>query len=281
MKIFQSDTWKAIAIGIFALGLIVLALSGYLSPIIATVSRPFLGAQGWLTERYTAITLVLNSPQDVNELRVRNLELENEVARLRSQIVSLEQQLSESRGLEELLGYARSQPGYQYTASAVIGRDPSPFLHYIIIDHGSDDGLRKGMPVITQSGLVGRIDAVTAGASRVQLINDPSAVVNIKLQKQKIDAQIQGSVTGEIGLDMVPQDTLLEAGDVILTSGLGGNYPADILIGQVISIRKLENDLFQTATVQPVVDFSQLQAVLVIRNFKPVDLTPLITGTNQ
>jgi len=131
------------------------------------------------------------------------------------------------------------------------------------------------MPVVTQSGLVGRIDAVTAGAARVQLITDPGSVVNVKLQAQKINAQINGSITGEITLDMVPQDTNLEPGEVILTSGLGGNYPADILIGQVITVRQFENEIFQTAAIQPIVDFSQLQAVLVIKNFRPIDITPL------
>jgi rod shape-determining protein MreC len=67
---------------------------------------------------------------------------------------------------------------------------------------------------------------------------------------------------------------------VVLTSGLGGNYPADILVGQVISIRKRENDLFQAAAVQPAVDFSHLRAVLVITNFKPVDITPLVPQTS-
>jgi rod shape-determining protein MreC len=132
------------------------------------------------------------------------------------------------------------------------------------------------MPVITQSGLVGRVDAVTAGAARVQLITDPASIVNVKLQTQSVNAQINGSITGEITLDMVPQGTNLEPGEVILTSGLGGNYPSDIIVGQVITVRKFENELFQTATLQPIIDFSQLQAVLVIINFRPIDITPLI-----
>jgi rod shape-determining protein MreC len=66
----------------------------------------------------------------------------------------------------------------------------------------------------------------------------------------------------------------------VLTSGLGGDYPQEVVVGQVISIRKRENDLFQTASVQPAVDFNSLQAVLIITNFKPVDVTPLIPTTS-
>ena len=73
------------------------------------------------------------------------------------------------------------------------------------------------------------------------------------------------------------QDIILVDGDIILTSGLGGNYPSDIVIGQVTAIKKLETDLFQSASVQTAVDFNNLQAVLVITNFKPVDIGPLET----
>ncbi len=273
-KFFNSI--KSYAIVLVAVGLILLALSGYLSPVLVVLTKPFLGVQEWISSRYIAVNQILNAPQDVQELRLRNIELDSEVARLQSQIISLQEQLEESQGLEELLGYARTRPQYRYSAAAIIGKDPSPFLHYVIIDHGSDDGIRRGMPVITQSGLVGRVDAVTAGAARVQLITDPASIVNVKLQTQSVNAQINGSITGEITLDMVPQGTNLEPGEVILTSGLGGNYPSDIIVGQVITVRKFENELFQTATLQPIIDFSQLQAVLVIINFRPIDITPLI-----
>ncbi len=276
MKISLSNSWKTITILILAIGLILLALGGYLGPVFAAASRPVVLAQAWLSNRYIAFYQIINSPQEESELRARNIELENEVDQLQSQIITLQQQLSETQNLEALLGFAGSNPQLQPVAAIVIGRDPSPFLHYLILDQGSDDGIRKGMPVVTQSGLVGKIDAVIAGASRVQLITDPGSIVNIKLQTQKMDAQIIGSITGEITLEMVPQDVVMQSGDMILTSGLGGSFPDDLLIGQVISIRKLENDLFQSATVQPVVDFAQLQAVLIITNFRPVDITPLV-----
>lgn len=272
-KIFNSI--KPLAVILLTVGLIVLALSGYLSPVLVTISRPFMGAQKWISSRYVAISQMVNAPQDITELRVRNIELESEVARLQSQIIVLQEQLEESRGLEELLGYARRRPDFQYTASAVIGKDPSPFLHYVIIDHGSDEGIRRGMPVVTQSGLVGRVDAVSAGASRIQLITDPQAVVNVRLQNQDVNAQIHGTISGEIILDMVPQNINLEPGEVILTSGIGGNFPSGIIIGQVVTVRKSGNELFQTATIQPVIDYAQLQAVLVIKNFRPIDISPL------
>ncbi len=198
----------------------------------------------------------------------------------RHKLLNWNNNLGEKEVLEALLNYEQENPDSSYMAASVIGRDPSPFLHYIIIDRGSDDGIFSGMPVITQSGLVGRIDAVTSQAARVQLITDPMSIVNVKLETQEVNAQINGSITGEITLEMVPQDINLTSGDLILTSGLGGAYPSNLTIGQVVSIRKLENDLFQSATIQPVVDFNGLQALLIITNFRPVDITPLIPVEN-
>ena len=77
-------------------------------------------------------------------------------------------------------------------------------------------------------------------------------------------------------LDMLSQDIKIQTDDVVLTSGLGGEYPPDLLVGQLSSVRKRESDLFQEATVQPVVDFSRLEIVLVIVNFRPVDISPLV-----
>jgi rod shape-determining protein MreC len=75
---------------------------------------------------------------------------------------------------------------------------------------------------------------------------------------------------------MVPLDAVVDVGDVVLTSGLGGNYPPNIFVGQVLSTQKIDNALFQTASIQPIVDFSSINAVLVIANFEAVDYSPLI-----
>ena len=77
-------------------------------------------------------------------------------------------------------------------------------------------------------------------------------------------------------MGMVSQNITLNSGDILLTSGLGGNYPTDILVGQIVIVEKKENELFQTASIQPVIDFTALRAVLVITNFKTINIQPLI-----
>jgi len=257
-------------------GLIALALGGYLTPLSRILVNPMVAVQTWIATRYQAVQEFVSAPQDTTQLRQRNSELEAQVANLQTQIIELQEQLSETNVLSALVDFARANPDNRYQAAAVIARDPSPFLQYVIINRGSDGGLRRGMPVVSQKGLIGRIAAVTAGASRVQLITDPSSTVNVRLEPSGAQAILQGQITGEIVLDMIPQEANVQAGDLVLTSGLGGGYPPNILIGQVASVRSRDQDVFQSASVQTVTDFSQLNIVLVIVNFKPIDITPLL-----
>ncbi len=267
---------QTIIIVLVSVGLIALALGGYFTTVTDWFGRMTVDAQTWVSSRYMAFVDFLTVPRDVASLRQQNLELQADVARLQSQVVDLQQRVTETNVLSALVNFARANPEYAYKAATVIGRDPSPFLRYVIINAGSNDGIRAGMPVVTDQGLAGRVDAVIAEAARVQLITDPSSAVNIRLQASNTDAILVGSVTGDLSLDMISQDANVEVGDVVLTSGLGGDYPPNLLVGQVVSIRKLATELFQQAAIQPNVDFNRLQYVLIITNFKPVDITPLI-----
>jgi rod shape-determining protein MreC len=87
---------------------------------------------------------------------------------------------------------------------------------------------------------------------------------------------VTGSVTGDISLELISQDITVESGEIILTSGLGGGFPPDLIVGQVVNVRKLPAELFQEATVQPAVDFTRLQIVLVITNFRAINTVPLV-----
>ncbi len=271
---------QTIVFVLIALGMIALALGGYLTSLSRLLLSPLIEVQAWVYSRYQVAQDILRAPQDMARLQQRNLELEAQVSQLQAQIIDLQQQLTEARILSALVDFARANPENRYQAAAVIGRDPSPFLRYIIINRGSDDNIRRGMPVVTQQGLVGRIDAVTANAARVQLITDSAAVVNAKIQPSGAQAVLKGQVTGDLLLDMIPQGVSVEIGDLVLTSGLGGGYPANIVIGQVAGIRSQPQDIFQSATVQSVVDFNQLEIVLVIVNFRPVNIEPLLPEGN-
>lgn len=257
-------------------GILALAFGGFFSPVSSNFTGGLVAVQYWFAVRYQAIQQFLSAPRDIISLRTTNAELEAQISQLQTQVIDLQQRVSQTEILAALVDFSRANPESSYKAASVIGRDPSPFLHYIIINRGSNDGILRGMPVVTNQGLVGRIDAVIADAARVQLITDPAATVNVHLKNANTDAVLLGSVTGDISLDMISQDATVQGGDLILTSGLGGGYPPDLIVGQIINVRKLDYQLFQQATVQSAVDFSRLDIVLVITNFRAVDITPLI-----
>jgi rod shape-determining protein MreC len=271
-----SRSLQSIVFFLIILGIVGLALGGYLTPLSRILLNPVVSAQTWIATRYQAVQSFIQAPQDTIRLRQRNTDLEAEVSRLQAQVIELQQRISETSILSALVDFARANPEYSYQGAAVIGYDTSPFLRYVLINRGSDQGLRRGMPVVTQQGLVGRIAAVTSSAARVQLITDTTSTVNVRLDPSGAQAVLNGQITGDVSLEMIPQDTTIEVGDLVLTSGLGGSYPPNLLVGQVSSVRSQAQDLFQRASVQTAVDFSQLEIVLVITNFTPVDIQPLL-----
>ena len=275
MRNIFSRTLQTTIIFLIVGGILALALGGFFTSGSNIFASSLITVQTWFSSRFMALQDFLTAPRDIASLRQRNTELEAEVAELQAQVIQLQQEVGETQILAALVDFSRANPENQYRAAAVIGRDPSPFLQYVIINRGSNDGILRGMPVVTDQGLVGRVDAVIADAARIQLITDPAANVNVRLQNAEEEASLVGSVTGDLTLELIPQDASLQRGDLVLTSGLGGGYPPDLIVGQVQDVRRRDFDLFQQATVQPVVDFNQLQIVLVIINFKPVDIAPL------
>ncbi len=273
---FRSGALQIAIAALLVIGILALAFGGYLGGIFRGVTGAYLSVQEWVAVRYYAVHDFLTVPRDMIALQQQNAELEAEVARLQKQVVELQQKTAQTEILSALVDFARANPENTYRAALVIGRDPSPFLRYVIINRGSNDGIRRGMPVVSDKGLVGRVDAVIADAARVQLITDANSAVSVRLQQAATDAMLRGSPNGELTADMISQDAEINVGDVIFTSGLGGNYPPDLLVGQVIGKRRLDYELFQQAAVQPVVDFANLKIVLVITNFQPVDITPLL-----
>jgi len=276
MKLRFPKSLRILALSLAAIGILAMALSGVFSSLSRLVVSPLTSIQTWVSLQYQEVENFVSASQDIRDIRQQNTELEAENARMQAQIIDLQQQLIEYEILSALLEFARANPEHKYIGASVIGRDPSPFLNYIIINRGSD----RGMPVVTQNGLAGRIVQVTATGARVSLITDPVTRINVRIEPSRSAAVLSGSITGDITLEQIPQQAEVNPGNLILTSGLGGNYPQNIIVGQITSVRYLENALFQSASVQPVTDFDDLAIVLVITNFDPIDIAPLLPNAD-
>ncbi len=271
---FSSKTLLASALVLLAGAVFILNIGGYLRPAQDAILPPLASAQDWVSQRYFTIRDLVNSPRDVAALQTRIGELEGENAQLRDQIIGLQEQAAEAEVLSALLNYARTRPESRYLSTNVIGLDPSPFVRSINIGAGSDRGVLHGMPVLTDEGLVGRVTEVTAGSSRVQLITDPASAVNVQLQGSRADGLLAAQPNGELWVELIDQNAIVEPGDLVLTSGLGGAFPADIPVGHVVSVRRRDFELFQRAVIQPTVNFDDLEIVLLVTNFQMLEITP-------
>jgi len=270
MKPPSSRSLVAGILTLVSLALLVLSLSGFLESLQGLALRPVAAAQEWIAVRAATLRNLLAAPGDVVTLRQQNAELQAEVARLQREVITLREQAAEAEILGGLLNYARSKPESRYLAANVIGRDVSPYLRSIWIGSGTDDGIARGMPVVTERGLVGRVVEAFPTAARVQLIIDPQAAVNVRLQDSRADGVTVAQPNGELRMDQINQGVDVAAGELVLTSGLGGGFPADIIVGQVASVRTRDYELFQQAVLQPGVDFENLEIVLVIASFQPL-----------
>jgi rod shape-determining protein MreC len=268
--------WLVIGL-VVALLLLGLALSqlGYVQPVRSLPRTLFAPLQKGLSTVGTDISNLLSSARDLRNLRQRNAELERDMSRLSVENARLIEVERENERLRQLLNFTRSNPWYDYRSAAVvghkIGEDSSNLLFSIFIDVGARDGVAVDMPVIADRGLVGRVTAVGPNVAEVLLLIDPSSAVNARVQNSRVTGMVRGNIDGGLVMERIPQGETVSPGDIVLTSGLGGNFPDKLVIGQITEVSRRDSDMFQSARVRPTVDFGKLEEVLVIVAFTPTD----------
>lgn len=228
-----------------------------------------------------AISSLSERMRSRNALVEENRMLREENAELRNQIALLHEAEIENESLRRLLEFKRSVPSQQLLAAEVIGRDPNNLLDYLIVDRGRNDGIERNMPVLAADGLVGRISEVTDNAATVLLITDPSSSISALVQRSRATGVVQGAQGHRLILRYVTQDSSIERGDIVITSGLGGNLPKRLVIGQVVEVLQSEAAMFQEAVLVPAVSTSDLERVLILLNFVPVDVTSEIQAAQE
>lgn len=273
MRVRNRPLWLFVVSLFICLALIALSLSGVLAPAEGLLAVPIQLAQGVINAIVLRTTGAVADLAELQSLQQRNRDLEGALSAFQAEIVELREVAQDYDRLVELLNYVNSRQDQESLAADVIGRDISGFVRVIYINRGARDGLTEGMPVVTENGLVGRITQVSANASQVLLVTDPVSAVSARLQASRAEGSVQGQLTGNLRMTFIPLDAPLQVGDTVVTSGLGGNFPEGILIGQVTSVRQFEFELFQEAEVRSLNDFERLETVLVITNFQPVDLS--------
>jgi rod shape-determining protein MreC len=254
--------------------LIVASRVGILAPAEGLASVPLNFISGIFNRITLAVSGSVGDLSDIETLKARNADLEEALVKFQGELVDLREIASDYQRLADLLDYTSTTTNQEYaTANVIASADPNSLLRTIIIDRGARDGIRVGMPVVTKQGLVGRILNVTANAARVLLLTDPTSAISGRLQTTRGEGSVVGELSGDLNMTFIPQDTTVQEGDLVITSGLGGDLPSDIVIGQVTSKRQSQSELYQEAVVRSLNNFDTLEIVLVITNFQPVDLS--------
>jgi len=197
----------------------------------------------------------------LQSVRSDNEQLRREVAQLQ---VALQQQRAlaqQSRTLVDLLKL-REGTKLDTVAAGVIAGSASPDFRTLTIDKGSADGLRPDMAVIAPAGVVGRIITPSARAAKVQLLIDRNAAAGAIVERSRAQGVVEGT-GGSLQLNYVSGTADVQSGDVVSTSGIDGIYPKGFVIGQIESVERVAG-AFGAIVIRPAVDFSSIEAVLVV-----------------
>jgi rod shape-determining protein MreC len=265
--------WVVIVVLILGAGfLLILDSTGNIDVFYNFLEDPLAGALELTNVPATTFRKLVAGPEDLQAAQT-------EIDSLRAQLEASQRELEELREIEseyqlllDLFNRRREAPQLQGIAATIIGQDTSPVFRSIIIDKGSDDGVLVGMPVESSRGLVGQVFRTTAHSAQVILITDNISSIPARLGTTRATGLVRGGgLGGAMTLDWVKPEAQIQVGEVVLTSGLGGKFPQDMVIGRIVDVERREADLFQRAVVQPAVDFDSLEVVFVVTSFRVID----------
>jgi rod shape-determining protein MreC len=217
-----------------------------------------------------ASTFVINTIQGIFQDYIFLVHLQKENVMLRQRIVEIQKdnyQLREmaltNDRLQKLLQF-RENISPSVIAAEVIGQDPSSWFKSVTINKGEKDGLRKGMAVISSGGVIGQILKTGPYHSTVLLITDYNSDIDSIVQRTRAKAIVEGKGENRCQLKYLLRAEEVVIGDIVVTSGLGANFPKGLVVGEIKKVEKTGQGVFQYAELAPSVDLTKLEEVLVI-----------------
>ena len=232
-------------------------VSGWVSGVVSSPVKA-------LSSSYAAITDSLNT---YNE----NEKLTTKIDDLAQSKVQLQTLQAENRALKDQLKIDGTLTDYKVVNAVVISRSPSNWQSQLIINKGTNAGLKKGLSVMGSGGLIGRITQVNTTNAKVELLSDDSQVADrfaIRVTNSNSEV-IDGIVTSFnqsknlIVMGQITSDVDVKKGDLVTTSGLGGVTPAGLYVGKVASVGKDNYGLSKKIYIKPATDFNNVPVVSV------------------
>lgn len=272
---FKSTTFKVlISVAIILLSATVLAtvVSNSTSPltnVISIITTPLQDAASSLSDKFDDATGGFISSKVYKE---RVAELEKQVADYQSQLVDYEDTKKKLETYEEFLQVREKHPDYKWSYATVIGRDASDVFGSFTLDRGTADDVKINDAVISGEYLIGVVTEVSATSCVVRSVFDPS--VNIAAYEIRTGELGYVSATYDLSADEkckltgLNTKTAISEGGIVCTSGTGGIFPKDLIIGTVSFVEQSETDLSSFAIVEPVVSSKEIHDCFIITSYE-------------
>lgn len=230
------------------------------------LERPVLAVNSLLerivTWPYRTVRSVLSGYVLLVRTERENRRLHDELRQLRLENQITTELMAENERLRDVLGFQKQAPPRSVVAQ-ILAKDLGPASSTFTLNKGSDSGMEKDRAVITADGVVGRIQSVLAGTSKVQLITDPGSTVAVRVSRNREEGLLEGKLD-RCALKYVSYYVDIQEGDILIASGLDGIYPKGVPVAVVTLVRKQEARSFQTVYARPVVPFTRIEEVLVV-----------------
>jgi len=211
----------------------------------------------WVRDTWDGYICLVSVQQENNFLKQKVAELEA----INNHFLEIEK---ENQRLKALLEFRKTLPNVIISAQ-IIGKDATSWFRSILLNKGENDGVIVNQPVVTHQGLVGKVVRTTPSTSQVELITDKNSRVAALIQKNRAESILCGQSSTVCVLEYLSRDIDIQAGDHVISSGMGGIFPKGLILGVISKIGKKSYGLFQYAEVTPLVSFSMLEEVLILK----------------
>jgi rod shape-determining protein MreC len=183
---------------------------------------------------------------------------------LKAKLIAIEENAQDQERFEKIQGFRNNQ-NYASIVANVIGRDPSNWNASLVIDRGHAEGIEVGQPVVSPLGVVGRVFEVGHNTAKVILVSDPTFAVAAVDQRSRENGLLTGTLEGVLRLRYLTDNADVKVGDVLVTSRMSTAFPEGILIGRITDVQASVNAHTVECLVNPAVDLSELEEVIVIK----------------
>jgi rod shape-determining protein MreC len=202
-------------------------------------------------------------------LQRENVMLKQKIAELQKENYQMKEVAIANERLQKLLQF-RERVSSSAIAAEVIGQDPSAWFKSVTINKGQKNGVKQGMAVISPEGVVGQILKTAPYHSTVLLITDYNSAIDSIIQRTRAKAIVEGIGENRCQLKYLLRSEDVRTGDIVVTSGLGGNFPKGLMVGEIRKVDKGDHGIFQHAQLVPSVDLTKVEEVLVIAESPPL-----------